>query len=163
MIASALLSLSLSAWWHQHLPRMLLPSHSSNRHRCCWDNFGNSCGQIPHIYFRILNTDKKQNKCTQQKEEMCTAETEQMNTTETEQKQHLEFEPQVADLRGGPLGTQTLENYPALGTRSRDHLPTWTTQTTAFDVPGHILTYHLKLKPRSILRERQDGRSLDHN
>ena len=85
MIASALLSLSLSAWWHQHLPRMLLPSHSSNRHRCCWDNFGNSCGQIPHIYFRILNTDKKQNKCTQQKEEMCTAETEQMNTTETEQ------------------------------------------------------------------------------
>ena len=151
MIASALLSLSLSAWWHQHLPRMLLPSHSSNRHRCCWYNFGNSCGQILHVYFRTLNTENE-NKCAQQKQNRC-----------TQQKQHLEFEPQVADLRGGPIGTQTLENYPALGTRSRDHLPTWTTQTTAFDVPGHILTYHLKLKPRSILRERQDGRSLDHN
>ena len=141
MIASALLSLSLSAWWHQHLPRMLLPSHSSNRHRCCWYNFGNSCGQILHVYFRTLNTENE-NKCAQQKQNRC-----------TQQKQHLEFEPQVADLRGGPIGTQTLENYPALGTRSRDHLPTWTTQTTAFDVPGHILTYHLKLKPRGILRE----------
>ena len=141
MIASALLSLSLSAWWHQHLPRMLLPSHSSNRHRCCWYNFGNSCGQILHVSFRTLNTENE-NKCAQQKQNRC-----------TQQKQHLEFEPQVADLRGGPIGTQTLENYPALGTRSRDHLPTWTTQTTAFDVPGHILTYHLKLKPRGILRE----------
>ena len=149
MIASALLSLSLSAWWHQHLPRMLLPSHSSNRHRCCWYNFGNSCGQILHVYFRTLNTENE-NKCAQQKQNKWT---QQKQNKCAQQKQHLKFEPQVADLRGGPLGTQTLENYPALGTRSRDHLPTWTTQTTAFDVPGHILTYHLKLKPRGILRE----------